>query len=161
MVASRGESTGPVGPAWSACVAVLIEAISVVVRLADIRERYAGGWEQFVRDTPNEMLCADSNVARVGFLELGEAEAFVTALTNHGLAFLTDGRSADIAVVDQATGPTTPVDWLEFGIVPFLDGAVTVARLVGDSENMLMTPDGWKFEHSLSRAAGAGPNNVQ
>jgi hypothetical protein len=142
-------------------VAVLIEAISVVVRLSDVKEKYPGGWEQFVRDTPQDMLCADSHVARVGFLEMAEAQAFVNSLTTHGLAFQTDGHSADIAVVDQATGPTTPVDWLEFGIVPFLDGAVTVARMVGDSENMLMTPDGWKFERSLSRAAGLTPDDVQ
>lgn len=142
-------------------MAVLIEAISVVVRLSDVKDKYPGGWEQFVRETPKEMLCADSNVARVGFLDRAEAEAFVQGLTGHGLTFLTEGKSADIAVIDQATGPTTPVDWLEFGIVPFLDGAVTIARMVGDTENMLMTPDGWQFERSLSRAAGLTPDDVQ
>lgn len=142
-------------------MAVLIEAISVVVRLSDLKDKFPGGWEQFVREAPADMLCADSNVARVGFLDLAEAEAFVKRLTAHGLTFIAGGTSADIAVVDQATGPTTPVDWLEFGIVPFLDGAVTVARMVGDTENMLMTPDGWKFERSLSRAAGLTPDDVQ
>lgn len=142
-------------------MAVLIEAISVVVRLSDVKDKVPGGWEQFVRESPADMLCADSNIARVGFLDLAEAQAFVTGLEAHGLAFLTDGKSADIAVVDQGTGPTTPVDWLEFGIVPFLDGAVTIARMVGDTENMLMTPDGWKFERSLSRAAGLTPDDVQ
>ena len=49
-------------------MAVLIEAISVRVRLADIEAKYAGGWEQFVRKAPRATLCADAHVARVGFL---------------------------------------------------------------------------------------------
>lgn len=134
-------------------MAVLIEAISVVVRLADIQAKYAGGWERFVADAPKDTLCADSHVARVGFLAPEESAAFVAGLEQHGLVAVRNGQAADVAVVDQATGPEYPVDWLEFGTIPFADGTVTVARAVGDTENALMTPEGWTYESSPSAAA--------
>jgi hypothetical protein len=137
-------------------MAVLIEAISVVVRLADIQAKYAGGWDQFVTDAPRETLCADSHVARVGFLAPEDSTAFVAGLEQRGLTAVRDGRSAEIAVVDQASGPSHPVDWLEFGTIPFADGTVTVARAVGDTENVLMTPEGWRYESSISAAVAAG-----
>lgn len=137
-------------------MAVLIEAISVVVRLADIQARYAGGWGQFVADAPRDTLCADSQVARVGFLAPAESAAFVRRLEQGGLTEVRDGQAADIAVIDQASGPAHPVDWLEFGTIPFANGTITVARAIGDTENALMTPEGWTYQASAAPGPADG-----
>jgi hypothetical protein len=84
-------------------------------------------------------------------------------LEEGGLTFVRDGRAVDFAVVEQMSGPTTPVKWLDFAHVPFDEsgGEVAVCWLyegprmaVGlHMPSMLMqiaTPDGWSYERSLS-----------
>jgi len=46
-------------------VAILIEAISVVIKRSVIDNKFPGGWEAFAEDCPNQTLCADSALARV------------------------------------------------------------------------------------------------
>jgi hypothetical protein len=40
-------------------MAVLVEAISVIIKRTAIDEKWPGGWEAFVRDVPNRTLCFD------------------------------------------------------------------------------------------------------
>ena len=46
-------------------MAVLIEAISVVVRADALLTKFAGGWDAFKARVPNQTLCADNDIARV------------------------------------------------------------------------------------------------
>jgi hypothetical protein len=50
-------------------MAVLVEAISVVVRRDAIDRSYEGGWVAFVSSVPNATLCTDDQLARVGFMD--------------------------------------------------------------------------------------------
>lgn len=45
-------------------MAVLVEAISVIVRRDAIRGKYPGGWQGFVAAVPNGTLCYDDDLAR-------------------------------------------------------------------------------------------------
>jgi hypothetical protein len=88
-------------------MAVLIEAISVVVRVDRIVGKLRGGIEAFKRIVPNENFCADGELARVGFMAPNDVKAFVAELEAGGLQYLDDKRQAiDISVVDQRNGPT-------------------------------------------------------
>lgn len=49
-------------------MAVLIEAISVVVRKDAIEKRFPGGWDSFLDEIPNNTLCTDGELVRVGFM---------------------------------------------------------------------------------------------
>ena len=49
-------------------MAVLVEALSVIIRLAAIEHVYEDGWSSFVELVPSQMLCADDDLARVGFM---------------------------------------------------------------------------------------------
>lgn len=49
-------------------MAVLVEGISAVIRRKAIDAKLAGGWPRFVAEVPNATLCADDNLARVGFM---------------------------------------------------------------------------------------------
>jgi len=144
-------------------VAVLIEGISVVVRYDAIDRRFPGGRRKFLEAVPNRTLCADHDLARVGFMVPADAGTFCRMLEEGGLTFVRDGRAVDFAVVEQMSGPTTPVKWLDFAHVPFDEsgGEVAVCWLyegprmaVGlHMPSMLMqiaTPDGWSYERSLS-----------
>ena len=145
-------------------MAVLVEAISVVVRKDAIREKLRGGWEAFLQAVPNNTMCADEEIVRVGFMSPDEAKEFVTGLKNNGLRFVVDGRALDLAVVDQQRGLTEKCEWLEFCQVPFGDtgGKVAVCWFFNGprvgagihlrgTEFTLVTPAGWQFEGSLSQ----------
>ena len=49
-------------------MAVLCEAISVVVRRDAIDKYFKGGWIKFVDDVPNSTMCTDGELVRVGFM---------------------------------------------------------------------------------------------
>ena len=133
-------------------MAVLIEALSVVVRRETIGQRYEGGWPGFVADAVNNTLCADSEIARVGFMHPNNVGTFIQRLNVHGLVFLDAAKAAiDIVVIDQRKGPTTSCAWIEFFRHEVPGGTVSAARLAGSQEKGLFCPDGWSFEHSLSR----------
>jgi hypothetical protein len=73
-------------------VAVLVEAISVVVRREAIDRSFAGGWDTFVSLVPNATLCTDGQLARVGLTDPKAVERFVNSLKSHGLVFFITGQ---------------------------------------------------------------------
>ncbi len=144
-------------------MAVLVEAISVIVRRDAINARFSGGWHQFLSIVPNSTLCFDEDLARVGFMSPPDIEAFVRHLEKGGLTFVRDGQAVDIAVVDQMRGPTMPAEWLEFARLSFgvtenkvaacwlFEGPrLAVGIHMSAKEMTLATPDGWTYEDSLS-----------
>lgn len=129
-------------------MAVLIEAISVVIRRDAIERSVPEGWTGFLKVVPNSTLCTDGELARVGFMSPDTVGEFIHELEQLNLRFLEEGSFVDIAVVDQQKGPTTTCEWLEFGRLPVDGGEVSAC---------------WLFEGS--RLAGAqgihfkpGPN---
>lgn len=132
-------------------MAVLVEALSVIVRRETIARRYDGAWPGFVADTLNKTMCADSDLARVGFMHPDDVRAFVDRLEQRGFVFLdATGAAVDIVVVDQQQGPTTPCGWIEFFRQEVPGGSVAAVRLANSQENNLVCPDGWELHNSLS-----------
>jgi hypothetical protein len=140
-------------------MAVLIEAISVVIRADALRKSFNGDWEGFKSIVPNQTLCADNEIARVGFMTPDDVESFIKKLEKYGLIFLSDEQSVDIAVVDQLRGPSTKCKWLEFGHVNMRKGGQKVAacRLAGSELMQVVTPPNWIYEKSLSSSYGFVP----
>jgi len=141
-------------------MAVLIEGISVIVCVDSLIQKFTGGWEEFKRIVPNQTLCADNEIARVGFMTPLDAESFVKNLQNEGLEFIRGGEAIDIAVADQLRGLTSRCTWLEFVQVD-LNGEgqrVSACRLVGSQLIQVITPAGWKFEGSLSSTRNFVPS---
>ncbi len=135
-------------------MAVLAEALSVVVRIDALRRAFAD-IEAFAGTVPNNSLCADGELARVGFLMATDVREYVRAMKAYGLVFLHDGQAKDLAVIDQRNGPTTPCAWLEFGPTPCggePGRLVSACRLKGGSGLRLVTPEHWQYEGSLSES---------
>lgn len=132
---------------------VLVEAISVVVRRDAIGAKFPGGWEAFMGWVSNKTLCADADIARVGFMAPADVKHFIGELESYGLTYLKDGRAIDIAVADQQRGLATPCDWAEVGRIESksVGGVVSACRFVGSSDATFITPDGWTYEGSLSQ----------
>jgi hypothetical protein len=138
-------------------MAVLGEAISVIVRTDAIKARYPGGWLGFRDAVPNLTLASDNKIARVGFMVPEDVKGYIDPLEANGLVFLRDGTAQDIVVADQQAGITTPCDWLEFGQVTIGPNRIAACQTVGCELKQLFTPDGWIFEGSLSQTFGFVP----
>lgn len=139
-------------------MAVLVEGISVVVLKGRIDETYPNGWKGFSSDCPNQTLCADSDLARIGFMSPDDVGGFCEHLEQYGFIFQRDNKCIDLAVVDQLQGPTVDCDWLEFGHVELNGNQVAACHLSGSEDNTIITPEGWKFEESLSAKHTFVPN---
>lgn len=135
-------------------MAVLIEAISVLVKAQAIIKKYPGGWEQFSQDAPNQTLCADGELVRVGFMNPNDVQKYISFLESKRLVFQSNGHCKDIAVVDQQRGFTIPCEWADFGRI-FIDSSqtqrVSACRLKGSTQRIVSYPDGWEYENSLSK----------
>ena len=133
-------------------MAVLIEGISVLVRVSAISAKYPGGSDAFRQVVRNSTYCADSDLARVGFMTPMDTERFVKQLQQLGFVHLNNESAADIVVVDQVQGPLSTCSWVEFGHA-FLEGKekrIAIGRSPGSTDKSIAFPDGWRFEHSLS-----------
>lgn len=133
-------------------MAVLVEAISVIVR-ADSLGTFPT-WESFRAIWPNETLCADGELVRVGFPSPAKCGSLSEPLQDHGLRFSETGPAQDIVFADQQGGFTTPCDWAKFGRISWYnepDKPVAAARLLGSLISQVLTPDGWTYEGSLTQ----------
>lgn len=128
-------------------MSVIIEGISVVLRIFTIEQKYNGGLVQYQRDCPNSTFCADEHLARVGFLAPPDVGRYLQGLEQQGLIFKQDGKCVDIAIVDQQRGFIVPCDWLNFGRHP---KGVAYCSLKGTEPGEIAVPSGWKLEDSLS-----------
>jgi hypothetical protein len=132
-------------------MAVLVEAISVIVRLDAISDRYPGGWPAFRDNVPNRTLACDNEIARIGFMVPDDVRTFMQRLEVLGLSFLKSGRAVDVAVADQQSGISTACEWLQFGHVALNGNRIAACQMVGTESQQVFTPDGWQFEGSLSQ----------
>ena len=133
---------------------VLAEAISVIVRLDAIARCMDNDWSNFVDVVPNQTLCCDSELARVGFMCPADADEFVAMLETRGFRYLDEsGAAVDLVIVDQMQGPMVTCEWLEWGTVRMNAAGekATYCRRQDGKEQQFYTPDGWKFEGSLSQ----------
>lgn len=136
-------------------MSVLVEGISVIVRVATLEEKHPDGLLGFRLDCRNRTFCSDGTLARVGFMAPADAQAFVARLESLGLVFERDGRFVDIAVFDQQTGPTGLCEDLVFGRT---EQGVAYCAAAGEEGSELVTPRGWTYEGSLSSGHQFIPN---
>ena len=123
-------------------MAVLIEALNVLIPVAVLDRRFPGGASAYRDRSPNATFCADGELTRIGFMTPRDTQLFTGALQRLGFEFLDDkGSAVDFVVVDQNTGPTSPCDWLEFGV----GNTMSAAWLRGSSPpGQVFCPDGWE-----------------
>lgn len=141
-------------------MAVLCEAISVIVR-ADRAIAAFGSFEAFKQIAPNDTLVTDAELMRIGFMVPDDVKRFVDLLEQEGLQYVRDGKAIDVVVVDQMRGPAAPCEWLEFGKIGIAGGKVSAAGFKGSTSTQLFTPEGWKFEGSLSQTFGFVPKDQE
>jgi hypothetical protein len=134
-------------------MAIIVEAISVIVLTAAIETKYPDGWEGFVEHAPNQTLVSDGEIARLGFMNPAGVEAFVESLKVLGFKFDEESQTSEVCVVDQLKGKLSDCEWLAVGTTS-IDGneshKISAAMRVGSEIKQVITPDGWTYKDSLS-----------
>lgn len=135
-------------------MAVLAEAISVIIKAESIINKFPGGWQEFTSHIPNQTLCADGEIIRVGFMDSGDSEEYIKFLETNGLICIENDQVLDIVVVDQIKGPLLDCHWIEFGTIE-LDGnpnqKISACRIIGSKVKEIVFPENWQFDKSLSK----------
>lgn len=137
---------------WGNRMAVLIEAISVVIRLDRLMAAFEEDWDAFKAIVPNDTLCSDNELVRVGFMAPHDVEGFCNVLLACGLRHLAQGHAMDFVVADQQRGFASPCDWAEFGHIDWQGDPARrtpVCRRKGSRARTIMVPEGWEWERSL------------
>lgn len=140
-------------------MAVLIEANSVVIRVDSILSKFKGGIEAFESIIPNQTACSDNELYRIGFMMPEGADKFTAQLVDNGLEYLRDGEAVDFVQVAQLRGFISKCAWAEFGHINYRGDEkqrIAASRMINSQES-LYTPNGWKFEGSLSHTYGFIP----
>ena len=133
------------GFATKSPMSVLAEALSVLVPVKVLRDRYPGGVSAYESAAPNRQYCADDSLTRMGFMSPSDVGHWINLLTHSGLEVLggetkdTPGNWHDCAVVDQFDGPTRACTWLEFA--KSAEG-FSFCWLAGTEPGPLATPPG-------------------
>lgn len=142
---------------------VIVEAITVLIRRKAIDEKYPGGYLAFDQEAPTmgpvDTLVADDDIAAVAFMAPVDVKQYCEYLGKFGIG--SPENPVDLAVIDQFTGAVTPCDWIETaGQVVEGGGPVLTARLVGSSDETLVVPGGWSWEHSITKNTFFMPNEA-
>lgn len=133
-------------------MSILIEAITVVVRVEAIERGLKGGLKAFEAASPNPTFRCDGYLAAVGFMTPTDVEVFVRSLEREGLRHIRNGAGLDMAVVDQIHGPSAPCAWLDF----LTDGQGNMtACLRGAPAQPLAAPPNWVPGRKLSFRIGS------
>ena len=128
-------------------MAVIIEAITVVVRRDAARRAFAGNDAPLATLAPNRSGRQDEHLYAIGFMNQLDAEAFVRrALEPRGLTWTQGDEAVDLTLVYQHTGLLHYTPWLEVGQYPVEGGAVTAAWLSGTEPGALSTHSFWNFK---------------
>lgn len=134
-------------------MAVVIEAITIVVRRDAVRRAFGGDEAAFEALAPNRSGRKDAHLHALGFMDHRDAAAFVTrALEPRGLAWARGEEAIDLTIVDQFTGLQHYTSWLEVGQYPVEGGAVTAAWLKGTGPGALSTHAGWNLQGYMGLA---------
>jgi hypothetical protein len=134
-------------------MAVLVEAISIIIRKETIDAKYPGGVDQYIEDCPNRTFCMDEDITRVGFMSPEDVDVFIDNLEFLGFTYVTNGQYDEIAVAVQFKGFILPCDWLECLDVKIFKGdqKLMACQIKDSAVCRLFYPCDWDYESSLSK----------
>lgn len=125
-------------------MAVVCDALSVIVRTETLERVFANGVRGYQAQVPNKTFTTDGLITRVGVMSPNDLQWYIDQLSDQGLRlFGTDEQgnsvAVDVSVVDQRNGLTIATPWLETAVQ---DG-VRIAWLAGTHPGEVHGPEGW------------------
>ena len=132
-------------------MAVLVEAISVIIKLQSIEEH--GGFTRFEKLLNSRTFCSDGFLARIGFMDPRDVEKSCRALDKEGLIHQANNTAHDFVVIDQQSGCTTPCDWVQVGRVDPGFGSIVCCSISFNAPKLAASNFVSRCRHSCSASA--------
>lgn len=132
-------------------MSVLIEASTVLIRMAAIEAKVPGGLPTVVQAIRTKMACSDDDLLAVSMMAVDDLNLFTRHLEALGLVRSIDGVAEDFAVYDRFRGPWWPAPWISTNRPPADDGERSVpifAHLTGREPGTRVVPAAWNYETS-------------
>ena len=98
-------------------MSVLVEGISIIIKVEAIITKYPGGWKSFKDNPPNKTLCDDTELARLGFMSPDDVGNYIKELEDFDFQHILGNKAIDLVVADQQRGFTSNCEWAEFGFI--------------------------------------------
>ena len=131
-------------------MAVLIEGLSIVIKVSSILEKFSNNIDEFNSMIPNKTECSDNELFRVGFMMPSDAKDFIKSLETKGFIYLKDNLCQDIVPVDQNGGFLNDCNWAKLYKYELTSNQHVVGcRLKKGKETKLFFPNFWEYETSL------------
>jgi len=125
---------------------ILIEAISVVVRLDALDRLGVDGRDAFFNLIPNQTYYEDKKIGRVGFMEEHDALDFINNLSSIGLCQSDDsGAYMDFAILLQEQEEIKPCPWIERFEIEWENKLLDVAAFVDSCGKVWLEDDPGSF----------------
>jgi len=141
-------------------MSVLVEAISVIIKVSAIEEKFPGGICNFEANIPSVPFCNDDELVMVKFMSPDDVGEYIATLEEHGLRYVKNDVALDMVVADQRTGFLVACDWAEVGNLTHDENPnmqVTACRLKNSDTGDFIAPDKWVYEGSLSQTFSFTP----
>lgn len=138
-------------------MAVLIEALTVLVQKPIVEARFPGGLIEFERTVEAVCVYGDADLVCLLFMSPADVADLCNFLAEYNLEYNVDGAARDLVVVDMQRGPLLPCDWVRFGSVELHGHTVAAAWHRDSTDTTVATPEGWAFEGSLTADFGFTP----
>jgi hypothetical protein len=165
-------------------MAIILEAINVVIKHESILKKYPNGELGFLADISSfeAPWHTDREVSRVGFFDPNEMHTYLRVLEQRGLVFTMDSTydNCDFCIVDMISGPTKPCPWLGFGRQRIFENGSPIGKSIENysfgwlanksrqkivcdskSEFMLGIEKGWGFVTALKNINNTPESIIQ
>lgn len=132
---------------------VLVEGITVLVRMDAVERKLPGGRLGFMLFVPNGSFRCDADLAAVSFMTPADTKRFIDTLERHGLTYARHRRAIDMAVAQQGHGLIVPCSWAKAMRIPWTKRPgkeIMIGWKRGSPSTSLVVPSGWTFDGSLS-----------
>jgi hypothetical protein len=121
-------------------MAILAEALSVIIKDKSIESKYIGGGGSFINSIPNATHCTDGEIHRISFMDPQDLEDYMRSLEQNGLIYLINEQSIDFTIVDMVKGPTKNCNWLGFSRKKFFSGQTELKKCEEDFSIVWLLP---------------------
>ena len=130
-------------------MSILLDPISVVIRVPALETCFPGGVEGFAWEFCNGSFRRDADLAAVSYVSAADADSVVAQLVAEGLEF-GDRAAEDIVVFDAGGTLWLPCLWLE---VSENEDGLAVGRLAGSADDGVSVPDYFDAGNPLASLA--------
>jgi len=139
-------------------MAVLILGVNVVIKVDVINRLYPNGIQGVEDECPNQTFCTDGNIARIGFMNFNDANAYTNKLKDYGMTHKISGICIDFTQFSGELGLEPGCDWINLDQDKI---GYFFAWLSGTEQGQIILPAGFEPDPSKNSLIYYSPEDSE